>query len=308
MPWAEQAFKAIADNSSSSLSHSGTFKPSAAEVTFCVIEGVFDPPDEVLRVVRQSAKFVTAEEEAESRKQELTALSKKCPIDSSSGTNPSEDAVTDLDIDGGDASEVHVTSELCDAGEHLVFVGLAPSLSCANSSFSSGSAEKALQLEEWLEKKNTNTPLEGSSRNVLSSVNPDLIARLNKMFSPMKISPHSSSQTSSRCTPSASRCEVADISGQCDTVDASDSSNVLDSEQLSTTLNSAEVPLSSQVKSLPHPPHVPCLPFKGTQSKLLQVGPQIICSGQVCDDDAAASPLRDIHPQLTLLLLFSFLL
>lgn len=280
--WAEQDSEPVTDSSSSSssssLPQSSTPKPS--EPTLCIIEGVFDPPEEVFRIVRQSAKFVTAEEEAESRRLELTALSKKCPLDSSIGPALVEDIVTDPDTteregeEEGEVFRLHLISEPIDGGERLV--GLAASLSCVNSSFSSVSAEQPIQSEEWLQKKNTNTPSESTSRNVLSSVDPDLIARLNKMFSPMKISPHFTSQPSSRSTPSVSRCEAVDTPGQCNIVDVSVSSNGLSAEEVSTARGNAEVPPSPQVKLLPPPSSAPSTPFKGTQSKLLQVNPRIL--------------------------------
>ena len=273
LPWGQNDQETISDESTAlSTDSSSTFK--TFETALYIVEGVFEPPEVVCRVVRQSAKFVTAEEEAEIRKQELTALLKRCQADSSSGSTSCEETLIDTENTDEEASGLNVIPELCDSRDNLV--DPPTSLICANSSFSSGSAEQPQQPEGWLEKKKKQgdeTPAESSSRNVLSSVNPDLIARLNKMFSPIKLSPHSSSQTSSRSTPSVSRCEAENVSAQCDAVHESELGNTQGTEQLPIAQNAGNAFSSSQSKLLLHSPAVPCVPFKGTQSKLLQVDP-----------------------------------
>ena len=195
-----------------------------------IIEGVFDATVAVERVLRLAAKFVTAEEEAESRKEEIEALKKRreTPSSSESTTTTSESAAyeetcsikensTDC-AETMDETTIEVTSlgtadpdwvsadaetstpkqmSRCLSSEALESPG-SPHPGCPTP-FGAGSAA------------HTHSDNINMSRHVLSSVDPELIARLNKLLLPKdRVTSAMSNSTcpSTRSTPCVSRGEA----------------------------------------------------------------------------------------------------
>ena len=168
-----------------------------------LIGGVFDPNPTVERVMRQSAKFVTAEEEAEGRRKEISALkNRNNSIIDIANHSVGDDIDNNInDINGADGETgVLVPDDTASTveNENESINGCTPfNLTANNSPFrDTNSAENcssatSLQLQivvpSSAEKNSEPIPdnITPNTRNaVLTSVNPDLISHLNRMFSP----------------------------------------------------------------------------------------------------------------------------
>jgi hypothetical protein len=183
------------------------------------IQGIFDRDVTIERTERSAAKFVTAEEEAESKKQEIDALKKRHETASAAGAltmtgSTAEDAscetdMKDLEFDNESRSEM--TSTVSVGGTESPSEGvdsegagprspiMTPPLSVMTESVTTESGRTTMQHTAH---PTPCTPGLSSPRRVLSSVDPDLILRLNKLFTPQKrFTPGSSCTVSVASSP-----------------------------------------------------------------------------------------------------------
>ena len=152
-----------------------------------VIDGVFDPSPTIERNGRQAAKFVTAEEEAEGRRQEISALKNRnnsVSVISESVHSPMRSG--EVDGDGPDSREGREGSEGMDEEGATNDSSSSPVRLVEGSQ---SSLHITTDLPDMMKGSLTgaNSPLRSNSpvrNSVLSSVNPDLISSLNRMFSP----------------------------------------------------------------------------------------------------------------------------
>lgn len=215
--------------------------PSPSQSSPIVIEGVFDATVAVGRVLRLAAKFVTAEEEAESRREEIEALKKRREM-------PSETATTDtaafeetcsVKENSIDCSETidETTVEMTSLGTADPDWVSADADSITPKNMSRCLSSEALECPDsphpgcptpFGPSASSPSPYSCDSmsmRHVLSSVDPELIARLNKLLLPKdKVTSALSCSPSGRSTPSPSRGE-ADLSPE-DRVEGREDSNI----------------------------------------------------------------------------------
>ena len=186
-----------------------TATTSTSKNLLFLVDGVFDPNPIVERITRQAAKFVTAEEEAKCRKLEISALKNRNTagvIDKNEDEQSTdiEDVISMTDTISGlnsassgtisDAPGILVGSEKMkinnegDENSISTFYGNGDIVSGNNPFINSlritppNISERDSQMITYC-----NSPMirGNSNRNpILSSVNPDLINCLNKMFSP----------------------------------------------------------------------------------------------------------------------------
>jgi hypothetical protein len=293
--------------------HKSTYQKS----TSYSIDGMFDPNITVERTVRSAAKFVTAEEEAKSRKQEIDALKKRHETASVAGAlrvtgSTAEGASYERDSRGfefDNESRSEITSTMSVGGTESPFEGVdsegagprspivTPPLSIMTESVITESGRTTMQHTAH---PTPCTPGLSSPRRVLSSVDPDLILRLNKLFTPQKrFTPGSSCTVSVASSPirlrgglfnmafeeeeSAAGGETGDSSqseiGSCQTkaLTAFTPSGTETPEIVELILIPSRSAIPTTISSLPPPPTVAAEPalvpvvFKGSQSKFLQV-------------------------------------
>lgn len=206
-------------------------KPSYQKSMSFTIQGMFDPNIAIERTVRHAAKFVTAEEEAESRKQELDALKKRHETATATSTatvseTTAENALyvagtRESEFDNESSSEITLTVSVGGAdtpSEGVDSEGagprsevITPPLSIMTESVCTGSGRTTNQHTAHP------TPcapgLISSPRHVLSAVDPDLILRLNKIFTPQKqrFTPGSSCTVSIASSPIRLRGRLFDM-------------------------------------------------------------------------------------------------
>lgn len=205
-----------------------TVCPSPSQSTPIVIAGVFDATVAVERVLRLAAKFVTAEEEAESRREEIEALKKRREMPSETTTTDTAafEETCSIKENSIDCSETidETTIEMTSLGTADPDWVSADAESITPKNMSRCLSSEALECPDsphpgcptpYGPSASSFSPYScDSMRHVLSSVDPDLIARLNKLLLPKdKVTSALPCSPSGRSTPSPSRGEGdADLS------------------------------------------------------------------------------------------------
>jgi hypothetical protein len=287
--------------------------PSPSQSAPIVIEGVFDATVAVERVLRLAAKFVTAEEEAESRREEIEALKKRREIPS--GTTTTDTAafeetcsVKENSIDCSETID-ETTVEMTSLGTADPDWVSADADSITPKNMSRCLSSEALECPDSPHPSCPNpfgpsasSPSHYSScdsmsmRHVLSSVDPELIARLNKLLLPKdKVTSALSCSPSGRSTPSPSRGE-ADLSPE-DHEEGREDSNITAIRKKDTeTDTSTQVILDSSAVS---PYRTELSPYRATRSPRRASSPH--CA-TLSPNRATLSPCRtDISPFRTVL-------
>ena len=113
------------------------------------IEGVFDPNPEICKAVRQAAKFLSAEEEAEQRKLELSNMKAKRESDPEPATEVAEEPEK-IQLQQVGHIDISLYAAVVDS--------------------------KTYQMPS--------TPISRKRHSILDGVNQDMVNTLNKMFSP----------------------------------------------------------------------------------------------------------------------------
>ena len=268
-----------------------------------LVDGVFDANPIVERVTRQAAKFVTAEEEAECRKLEISALKNRNTagvIDKNEEEQSTdiEDIISITDTISGlnsassgtisDVPGILVGSEKMkinneDDTSISTFYGNGDTVT-GNNLYLNRLRITAPNISERDSQIITycNSPMirGNSNRNpVLSSVNPDLINCLNKMFAPQNGKNSGSSSARDLPFPNSPRTSVTDEgSNRTLNIDTSDIGMKFEPSSPSRSgPGSARLDFfhksgsgSTIGSSKPNSPMHP-LVFKGCKSKLLQV-------------------------------------
>lgn len=217
--------------------------PSPSQSSPIVIEGVFDATVAVERVLRLAAKFVTAEEEAESRREEIEALKKRREMPSETTTTDTAafEETCSVKENSIDCSETidETTVEMTSLGTADPDWVSADADSITPKNMSRCLSSEALECPDsphpgcptpFGPSASSPSPYSSSCdsmsmRHVLSSVDPELIARLNKLLLPKdKVTSALSCSPSGRSTPSPSRGE-ADLFPE-DRVEGREDSNI----------------------------------------------------------------------------------
>ena len=194
-----------------------------------IIEGVFDATVAVERVLRLAAKFVTAEEEAESRKEEIEALKKRRETPSSESTTTTLESAAYEETCSIKENSTDCAETMDETTVEVTSLGTAdPDWVSADAETPTPKQMSRCLSSEALESPgsphpgcptpfgaggtvHTHSDNMSMSRHVLSSVDPELIARLNKLLLPkdrVTSAMSSSLCPSTRSTPCVSREEA----------------------------------------------------------------------------------------------------
>lgn len=158
------------------------------------IAGVFDPSPEIIKVERQAAKFITAEEEAEQRRMEIAAINKSGKPNTNTANTVTDDNEDTENTNPESLTSASSFSLSAEAGATAgTDNGTGPAQSPASGSASS-------QFQQQNVQQGSGGVLTPRRNSVLNNINSDIANALNKMLK----SPQGSNSSSSNNNPNPS--------------------------------------------------------------------------------------------------------